>query len=86
MEYHAFENSNVFCTGLAFVPKEEEGIEKEEEEDDGWIIAFVHHEDTNLSQVHIIERKKLSGEAIAKITLPCKIPYGFHETLMPISF
>ncbi|QHO06403.1 Carotenoid 9,10(9',10')-cleavage dioxygenase [Arachis hypogaea] len=51
MEYHAFENSNVFCTGLAFVPKEEEGIEKEEEEDDGWIIAFVHHEDTNLSQV-----------------------------------
>ncbi|XLS90351.1 hypothetical protein HN51_066359 [Arachis hypogaea] len=86
MEYHAFESSNVFCTGLAFVPKEEGVNEMEEEEDDGWTIAFVHYEDTNLSQVHIIERKKLSGEAVAKITLPCKVPYGFHEAFMPISF
>ncbi|QHN78909.1 Zeaxanthin 7,8(7',8')-cleavage dioxygenase, chromoplastic [Arachis hypogaea] len=51
MEYHAFESSNVFCTGLAFVPKEEGGIEMEEEKDDGWIIAFVHNDDINLSQV-----------------------------------
>ncbi|RYQ92766.1 hypothetical protein Ahy_B09g099001 [Arachis hypogaea] len=50
MEYHAFESSNVFCTGLAFVPKEEGGIEMEEEKDDGWIIAFVHNDDINLSQ------------------------------------
>ncbi|XP_057737840.1 carotenoid 9,10(9',10')-cleavage dioxygenase-like [Arachis stenosperma] len=85
-EYHAFESSNVFCTGLAFVPKEKGGIEMKEEEDDGWIIAFVHNEDTNLSQVHIIDGKKLSGEAVAKITLPCRVPYGFHGAFMPISF
>ncbi|XLT08659.1 hypothetical protein HN51_054452 [Arachis hypogaea] len=34
MEYRAFKSSNVFCTGLAFVPKEERGIEMEKEEDD----------------------------------------------------
>lgn len=45
MEYHRFER-NVFCTGSAFVPKEG-GIE----EDDGWIITFVHNEDTGISQV-----------------------------------
>ena len=45
MEYHTFER-NVFCTGSAFVPKEG-GIE----EDDGWIITFVHNEDTGISQV-----------------------------------
>ncbi|RYR33605.1 hypothetical protein Ahy_A10g048216 [Arachis hypogaea] len=83
-EYYAFESSNVFCTRLAFVPKEKGGIEMEEE--DGWIIAFVHNEDTNLSQVHIIDGKKLSGEAVAKITLPCRVPYDFHGTFMPISF
>lgn len=37
---------NTFCTGASFVPKDG-GIE----EDDGWIITFVHNEDTNISQV-----------------------------------
>ena len=37
---------NTFCTGASFVPKEG-GIE----EDDGWIITFVHNEDTKISQV-----------------------------------
>lgn len=37
---------NTFCTGSAFVAKQG-GVE----EDDGWIITFVHNEDTNISQV-----------------------------------
>jgi carotenoid cleavage dioxygenase-like enzyme len=45
VEYHMFEK-NTFCTGAAFVLKEG-GFE----EDDGWIITFVHNEDTNISQV-----------------------------------
>ena len=36
-----------FCTGATFVPKQG-GLE----EDDGWIITFVHNEDTNISQVN----------------------------------
>ncbi|QHO42717.1 Carotenoid 9,10(9',10')-cleavage dioxygenase [Arachis hypogaea] len=51
MKYHVFESSNVFCIRLVFVPKEEGGIEMEEEDYYGWIIAFVHNEDINLSQV-----------------------------------
>ncbi|CAJ1973891.1 unnamed protein product [Sphenostylis stenocarpa] len=80
VEYHRFEK-NVFCTGSAFVPKEG-GLE----EDDGWIITFVHNEDTGISQVHIIDTRKFSGEAISKITMPCRVPYGFHGAFMPISF
>ncbi|KAJ6698016.1 BETA-CAROTENE DIOXYGENASE [Salix purpurea] len=45
VEYHEFER-NTFCTGSAFVPKEG-GLE----EDDGWIITFVHDEDTDTSKV-----------------------------------
>lgn len=37
---------NVFCTGASFVPKNG-GVE----EDDGWVITFVHNEDTGISQV-----------------------------------
>jgi carotenoid cleavage dioxygenase-like enzyme len=45
VEYHLFEE-NTFCTGAAFVFTEG-GFE----EDDGWIITFVHNEDTNISPV-----------------------------------
>ncbi|KAI5586391.1 hypothetical protein BDE02_06G209000 [Populus trichocarpa] len=78
VEYHEFEG-NTFCTGSAFVPKEG-GLE----EDDGWIITFVHDEDTNTSKVYIIDTKNFTSEPVAKITLPYRVPYGFHGAFMPI--
>ncbi|KAI5556447.1 hypothetical protein BDE02_18G036200 [Populus trichocarpa] len=78
VEYHEFDG-NTFCTGAAFVPKEG-GVE----EDDGWIITFVHDEDTDTSKVYIIDTKNFTSEPVAKITLPCRVPYGFHGAFMPI--
>ncbi|KAG5244257.1 hypothetical protein OIU78_002029 [Salix suchowensis] len=78
VEYHEFEG-NTFCTGSAFVPKEG-GLE----EDDGWIITFVHDEDTDTSKVYIIDTNNFTSEPVAKITLPCRVPYGFHGAFMPI--
>ncbi|XVF35449.1 hypothetical protein REPUB_Repub18cG0147000 [Reevesia pubescens] len=77
-EYHMLKG-NTFCTGASFVPKER-GIE----EDDGWIITFVHNEDTNISQVYIIDTRNFSSEPVVKITLPCRVPYGFHGAFIPI--
>ena len=48
MEYHMFEK-NTYCNGAAFVGRDG-GVE----EDDGWIITFVHNEDTNKSQVGLV--------------------------------
>lgn len=45
VEYHKFKK-NSFGSGAAFVPKEGGA-----EEDDAWVITFVHNEDTNISQV-----------------------------------
>ncbi|XP_059458445.1 carotenoid 9,10(9',10')-cleavage dioxygenase 1-like [Corylus avellana] len=78
VEYHMFEE-NTFCTGVAFAPKHG-GVE----EDDGWIITFVHNENSNTSQVYIIDTKKFSCEPVAKIALPCRVPYGFHGAFMTI--
>ncbi|KAL7167100.1 hypothetical protein ACSBR2_037720 [Camellia fascicularis] len=78
VEYHKFEE-NTFCSGAAFVPKHEGG-----EEDDGWIIAFVHNEHTDTSFVYIIDAKKFCSEPVAKITLPSRVPYGFHGAFMSI--
>ncbi|XVF89187.1 hypothetical protein PTKIN_Ptkin19aG0109900 [Pterospermum kingtungense] len=79
-EYHMLKE-NTYCTGASFVPKDG-GIE----EDDGWIITYLHNEDTNISQVYIIDARNFSSEPVAKITLPCRVPYGFHGAFFPIQF
>ncbi|KAL6006140.1 hypothetical protein ACLOJK_040186 [Asimina triloba] len=76
VEYHLLEE-NQFCSGAAFVSKQG-GLR----EDDGWVISFVHSEDTNISQVHIIDAQKFERGPVAKITLPQRVPYGFHGTFI----
>ncbi|KAG9449183.1 hypothetical protein H6P81_009148 [Aristolochia fimbriata] len=77
VEYHHLGESE-FCSGAVFVGKHGAAVE----EDDGWIVSFVHNEETDLSQVHIIDAKKFEGEAVAKISLPHRVPYGFHGTFI----
>nr|XP_019066509.1 carotenoid 9,10(9',10')-cleavage dioxygenase 1-like [Solanum lycopersicum] len=76
VEYHIFPK-NTFCSGATFVPKLD-GVD----EDDGWIVAFTHNENTNQSQVYIIDAKKFESEAVAIIILPSRVPYGFHGAFM----
>ncbi|KAI4380905.1 hypothetical protein MLD38_007041 [Melastoma candidum] len=76
MEYHDI-GENCFCSGSVFVPREGGN-----EEDDGWVIAFVHSEETDVSQVHVIDAKSFEGKPVAKIRLPQRVPYGFHATFM----
>ncbi|XP_073055362.1 carotenoid 9,10(9',10')-cleavage dioxygenase-like isoform X1 [Primulina eburnea] len=78
VEYHKFPD-NTFCSGAAFVAKSG-GLA----EDDGWIISYVHDETTDTSQVYIVDAKKFSEEPVAKISLPRRVPYGFHGTFVPI--
>ncbi|CAL5046173.1 unnamed protein product [Urochloa decumbens] len=72
VEYHALKEKQ-FCSGVQFVAKES-GID----EDDGWVVTYVHDEGTSISQVYIIDAKRFTEEPVAKITLPQRVPYGFH--------
>ncbi|KAI7986804.1 hypothetical protein LOK49_LG14G00692 [Camellia lanceoleosa] len=56
MEHHKFAKNN-FCTGSVFVSKL--GASKE---DDGWIVAFVHDEDTDTSHVILVDAKNFEGK------------------------
>uniref|UniRef100_A0A7N0V706 Uncharacterized protein n=1 Tax=Kalanchoe fedtschenkoi TaxID=63787 RepID=A0A7N0V706_KALFE len=78
VEYHMFPE-NVFCSGAAFVPKRG-GVE----EDDGWIISFVHNEATDISQVYIVDAQSFLWEPVVKMSLPGRVPYGFHGSYMPL--
>ncbi|RLM55043.1 hypothetical protein C2845_PM10G03550, partial [Panicum miliaceum] len=71
-EYHTLQEKQ-FCSGVQFVAKENGN-----DEDDGWVVTYVHDEGTNISQVYIIDAKRFSEEPVAKITLPQRVPYGSH--------
>ncbi|KAI3822454.1 hypothetical protein L1987_10044 [Smallanthus sonchifolius] len=78
MEHHKLPK-NTFCTGATFVAKP-----GGTEEDDGWVITFVHDEQLNISRVIIVDAKNFTSEPVAIITLPSRVPYGFHGAFMPI--
>ncbi|RAL45238.1 hypothetical protein DM860_014648 [Cuscuta australis] len=62
-----------------FLPRN--SVEQEEdEEDDGYILAFAHDEKEWKSEVQIVNAQSLKLEATVK--LPSRVPYGFHGTFI----
>lgn len=64
-----------FGSEAIFVPRES-GVQLDE--DDGYLICFVHDENTGKSEVNVIDARTMSPKAIAIVPLPARVPYGFH--------
>ncbi|KAG9449437.1 hypothetical protein H6P81_009402 [Aristolochia fimbriata] len=58
-----------------YIPREP-GVDSEE--DDGYLIFFVHDENTGKSEVNVIDAETMSPDPVAVIELPNRVPYGFH--------
>ncbi|MCG8670739.1 MAG: carotenoid oxygenase family protein [Pseudomonadales bacterium] len=56
-----------------FAPKE--GSDKE---DDGWVIGFVRDENKEVSECVIMDASDYTKGPVAVITMPTRVPYGFH--------
>ena len=52
-------------------------------EDDGWVMALVYDPERNASDFWILESRDFTGEPVARIRLPHRIPYGFHGNWLP---
>ena len=55
-------------------------------EDDGYLITFVHNEqarDSNGSELVIYNARSFSSQALARVAMPQRVPYGFHSTWVP---
>ncbi|XP_039685161.1 carotenoid 9,10(9',10')-cleavage dioxygenase 1 isoform X2 [Medicago truncatula] len=64
-----------FCSDPIYVPRVP-GTDSEE--DDGYLIFFVHDENIRKSFVHVIDAKTMSADPVAVVELPQRVPYGFH--------
>nr|GLL24970.1 carotenoid 9,10(9',10')-cleavage dioxygenase 1-like [Ipomoea trifida] len=63
-----------FGSEAIFVPREASTCD----EDDGYLILFVHDENTGKSAVNVIDAKTMSADPVAVVELPNRVPYGFH--------
>jgi carotenoid cleavage dioxygenase-like enzyme len=47
-------------------------------EDEGWVMAIVHDEASDISYLNIIDAQDFSGPPVARVRLPQRVPYGSH--------
>jgi len=61
-----------------FVPRE-----GATEEDDGWVLSYVYDATTDKADVVILDAQDFTGDPVATIHLPVRVPYGFHGNWIP---
>jgi carotenoid cleavage dioxygenase-like enzyme len=54
-------------------------------EDDGYVMAFVHNPDRGASDLVILSAQDFTGEPVAAVHLPARVPLGFHGSWLPDS-
>ncbi|RVW78679.1 putative carotenoid cleavage dioxygenase 4, chloroplastic [Vitis vinifera] len=48
------------------------------EEDDGYIVSYVHDEKSGASRFVVMDAKSQTLDVVATVKLPRRVPYGFH--------
>ena len=61
-----------------FVPRAADGAE-----DDGWVLSYVYDATDDRSDVVILHAQDFTGEPVAIVHLPQRVPFGFHGNWVP---
>ena len=56
-----------------FIPKK-----NAQSEDEGFVVGFVYDKKTDLSDFVILDAQNFSEAPLARVTLPQRVPFGFH--------
>jgi len=63
---------------LCFVPRSAESAE-----DEGWLLSYVYDAGTDRSDLVILAADDFTGDPVATVHLPQRVPFGFHGNWMP---
>ncbi len=47
-------------------------------EDEGYLMTFVYDAASNCSEFVVLDAQNVAGEAVARVQIPRRVPYGFH--------
>ena len=61
-----------------FIPRSDSAAE-----DDGWVMAFVSDAADATTELVILDAGDISGDPVATIGLPQRVPLGFHGNWIP---
>ena len=53
------------------------------EEDDGWLVTFVHDGNTDSAEFAVLDARDFGRGYVAQVKLPQRIPFGFHGNWCP---
>ena len=53
------------------------------DEDDGYIMSYVYNGERNSSEVVILSAQDFTGQPLAVVELPVRVPFGFHGNWIP---
>jgi len=53
------------------------------EEDDGWLMTYVHDQASDTSELVVIDAKNFADSPTARVRIPARIPHGFHGIWLP---
>ena len=62
-----------YCSEAPFAPRVGGS-----EEDDGFVVCFVHDANTGDSEAHVLDARNFTAEPLAVVALPQRVPVGFH--------
>ncbi|MEM8706033.1 MAG: carotenoid oxygenase family protein [Actinomycetota bacterium] len=69
---------------MVFVPRDPDAsIDDPDNEDDGWIMSYVHDATANTADVVILDAQDFTGDPVATVHLPQRVPFGFHGNWVP---
>ena len=54
-----------------------------QEEDDGYLVSYVHDERDGSSEVHVLDARDMTADPVCRLRLPVRVPLGFHATWIP---
>jgi carotenoid cleavage oxygenase len=63
---------------LVFVPRSDDAAE-----DDGWLLSFVYDATTDRSDLVVLHAQDFTGDPVATVHLPQRVPFGFHGNWVP---
>ncbi|XWS62273.1 hypothetical protein CRYUN_Cryun07bG0196100 [Craigia yunnanensis] len=61
-----------------FVAKAPKNSQADVEEDDGYLLSYVHNENIGESRFLVMDAKSPNLDIVATVKLPQRVPYGFH--------